>query len=36
MFVESDGCSQEAVITSQSSNPEKQIAIIIAEEKGYL
>jgi hypothetical protein len=30
----SDTCSQEAVVTSQSSKPEKQTAIIIAEEKG--
>jgi hypothetical protein len=29
-----DVCSQEAVVTSQSSKPEKQTAIIIAEEKG--
>jgi hypothetical protein len=31
-----DSCSQQAVVTSQSSKPEKQTAIIIAEEKGIL
>ena len=31
-----DVCSQEAVVTSQSSKPEKQTAIIIAEEKGIM
>ncbi|XP_046864684.1 nuclear pore membrane glycoprotein 210-like [Xenia sp. Carnegie-2017] len=28
-------CSQKAIVTSQSSKPEKQTAIIVAEEKGF-
>ena len=36
LSLEGDVCSQEAVVTSQSSKPEKQTAIIIAEEKGIM